>query len=125
MKTVKILFLTFVFACLFSCDSKTYTQISPEIASNKIYSYTNDVKQIIANNCISCHAPGTSVNKQPYLTTFIEVKNACTTDLGSGTLLCRIEPNCPKGNDPMPQTGFMSKSLVDVVKKWSSTGYNN
>lgn len=125
MKIIKIIFFGLIFVSSFSCDSKTYTEVGPTTSENKVVTYANDVKAIIDNNCISCHSVGTYVNQQPYLKTYQEVKAACMTDLGAGTLLCRIEANCAQGSDPMPLTGYMTKNLVDVVEKWALTGYTN
>jgi mono/diheme cytochrome c family protein len=80
--------------------------------------YTNTVKSIIDNNCISCHA-ATPVNGAPMsLTTYENVKDA----VQNRGLLERIsraegEPGMmPNGGTRLPQ------ATIDQVIAWSAQG---
>lgn len=82
--------------------------------------YTNTVKSIIDNNCISCHA-ATPVNGAPMsLTTYENVKEA----VQNRGLLDRIsraqgEPGMmPNGGTRLPQ------ATIDQVIAWSAQGLN-
>ena len=82
--------------------------------------YTNTVKRIIDNNCISCHA-ATTINGAPMsLTTYENVKQA----VQNRGLLDRIsraqgEPGMmPNGGTRLPQ------AIIDKVFTWSAQGLN-
>jgi hypothetical protein len=80
--------------------------------------YTNTVKSIMDNNCISCHA-ATPINGAPNsLTTYENVKEAAL----NGGLLDRISRDqgesgmMPSGGTRLPQ------AVIDQVTTWSNQG---
>ena len=80
--------------------------------------YTNTVKSIMDNNCISCHA-ATPINGAPNsLTTYENVKEAAL----NGGLLDRISRNqgapgmMPSGGTRLPQ------AVINQVTTWSNQG---
>ena len=80
--------------------------------------YTNTVKSIMDNNCISCHA-ATPINGAPNsLTTYENVKEAAL----NGGLLDRISRNqgapgmMPSGGTRLPQ------AVINKVTTWSNQG---
>ncbi len=82
--------------------------------------YTNTVKSIIDNNCISCHA-ATPINGAPMsLTTYENVKEAVL----NGGLLDRISRDqgesgmMPSGGTRLPQ------AVIDQVFAWNTQGLN-
>jgi mono/diheme cytochrome c family protein len=82
--------------------------------------YTNTVKSIMDNNCISCHA-ATPINGAPNsLTTYENVKEAVL----NGGLLDRISRNqgapgmMPSGGTRLPQ------AVIDQVFAWNTQGLN-
>lgn len=82
--------------------------------------YTNTVKSIIDNNCITCHA-ATPVNYAPMsLTTYENVKEA----VQNRGLLDRIsraqgaQGLMPSGSTRLPQ------AVIDQVFTWSTQGLN-
>jgi hypothetical protein len=82
--------------------------------------YTNTVKSIIDNNCISCHA-ATPINGAPNsLTTYENVKEAVL----NGGLLDRISRDqgesgmMPSGGTRLPQ------AVIDQVFAWNTQGLN-
>lgn len=82
-------------------------------------SYTDDIKSIIDNNCISCHA-ATPINGAPMsLTTYENVKNAIQTK----GLIDRISRDqdavgmMPNGGTRLPQ------ETIDKISAWASQGF--
>jgi hypothetical protein len=82
--------------------------------------YTNTVKSIIDNNCISCHA-ATPINGAPNsLTTYENVKESVL----NGGLLDRISRDqgesgmMPSGGTRLPQ------AVIDQVFAWNTQGLN-
>lgn len=115
MKNVKylvIIVISLVF--LLQCESRTYEEISETVIVTNLVKYDSDVKPIIQNNCMSCHAVSGAAAYYP-LTTYAETKNAINN------IIDRIER--PSG-DPskMPQGGTLSQSQIDVIKKWKTDG---
>lgn len=81
---------------------------------NRIIKYNSDIKQIMTNNCITCHG-GPSPNAGLDLTTFINVKNAAL----NRNLLERMN----NATAPMPQNGLLLLSTRKIIDKWKSDGY--
>jgi hypothetical protein len=115
MKTFKII-IVFMIACLigFSCDSKTYEEISGEVANP---TYTNNVKPIIVNNCLACHS--TAGAELPTMETYTQVRDAAE----NGNMICRIDDqSC---GTVMPQSGRMPQSTINIIINWVANGYPN
>lgn len=77
--------------------------------------YENDVKQIIFNNCLTCHS-GPSPSARLDLSNFDELKIA----VKHKNLLKRINDK----NDPMPPTEMLSLKDRMIVFKWKKDGLN-
>lgn len=78
--------------------------------------YNDDVKNVMFNNCVTCHgggAPSAGLD----LTTYDAVKGSAQ----NGTLLQRIE----NAGSPMPPNGLMSEADRAKVKSWSDNNYPN
>lgn len=75
--------------------------------------YQNDVKQIIQNNCITCHS-GPSPSARLNLTNFDELKRA----IKFKGLIKRINDN----NDPMPPKDVLSLKDRLIIFKWKKDG---
>ena len=118
MKTIKKLFLLLGFVFLISCTSNTYEQISPKLDANTIPTYVKDFKPLIESKCIGCHGAATSQAQYPPLDTYIQVKTATE----AGNILCRINGAC---GEVMPPSGKLPQTSIDIIKKWSVTGYTN
>ncbi|MDF0720935.1 hypothetical protein P0M11_13095 [Kaistella sp. PBT33-4] len=99
---------------LYSCETRTYEDISAEVILPETVSFAKDVKPIIDNSCIVCHSPGGISGFYP-LTDYNKVKNA------ADNILDRIQR--PTG-DPqkMPQGGALSQPDIDLIKKWKTDG---
>jgi uncharacterized membrane protein len=114
---------TFFIVLLFTSVLVSCTDDNPETLSDVkpitgLATYNQNVKSIIDNNCVVCHAT-TPVNGAPMsLVTYDQVKNAV---LNRG-LLTRISLEngdsslMPKGGPRLPQT------TIDIIKKWKEDG---
>ncbi|MBC7641393.1 MAG: hypothetical protein H7174_03505 [Flavobacterium sp.] len=111
----KIYFILFLVVVIlnFSCTSRTIQELQPQLQPTIIATYNGNVKPIMTNNCINCHANG---NQYPNLDTFVEVKEATK----NGQVICRINGNC---GDVMPQSGKMPQQTIDLIELWKTQGY--
>lgn len=111
---IKISHIIPIVLLLTACNSRTYDEISEQIPPPQMVTYNKDVKPIIDQNCIMCHAPGGAASFQPW-TSYTQVKN------NIDKILDRIQR--PVG-DPqkMPQGGALSQSQIDVFIQWKQDG---
>lgn len=113
-----------LFACLSSVlilaacsnDDSSTTIAAPAPAGS--VTYNKDVKPIIDNNCVVCHA-GLPKNGAPIsLTAYDQVKDAVL----KRSLIIRISLEngntvlMPKGGPRLPQ------ETIDIIKKWEKDG---
>lgn len=83
-----------------------------------LVTYTNSVKTIIDNNCISCHSNPPTNGTPISLTTYLGVKNA----VENSNLLSRISRQTgeagamPAGGPRLPQ------NLIDEIEQWVTDG---
>lgn len=117
--TVKTLLFAFS-AALFcwGCDSDSESDLTEINDDTEPITYTQTVRSIINDNCISCHA-STPVNGAPMsLTTYANVKNAVL----SRGLLDRISR--PQGSPGlMPNGGTrLPQSTIDLIVQWEDDG---
>ena len=113
-KKNKILLCFFIVAV--SCNNNSEDDLTIPSNTNLTVTYTNSVKSIIDNNCVSCHG-NTSPNGGLSLTNYNQVKNAM---LNNG-LVDRISR---LSGDPqlMPTSGRMPQQTIDLVAKWNTDG---
>ena len=115
MKELKIFALIlFISLSMISCQSNSYEELSA-IVENP--TYEANVKQIIADNCLSCHSH-TSGNQPPLLENYDQVKAAIT----NGSLLAQI--HAPSGQG-MPTNGRMPQQTIDLIDRWVNNGFIN
>ncbi|PCE64794.1 hypothetical protein B7P33_06385 [Sediminicola luteus] len=76
--------------------------------------YQADVKQIMTNNCITCHG-GPAPDAGLDLTTYEHTKASGQTGQLSGRM--------NNINNPMPQNGLLSPETRQLVDKWIADGY--
>jgi hypothetical protein len=115
----KNLFPLMVFASFFmGCSNDNPDTLMEDVPVNGMITYKQNVKSIIDNNCISCHA-ATPRNGAPMsLVTYDQVKNA----IQNRGLLNRISLNngnsllMPQGGPRLPQT------TIDIVSQWQQDG---
>lgn len=116
MKTKLYLYLP-LFALLFSC-SENSTDDLVNITLPATVTYSNSIKTIIDNNCISCHnSPPVAGAPMPLLT-YQNVKDA----IQNRGLLNRISRDqgtpgmMPLGGSRLPQT------TIDLFAQWQNQG---
>ena len=110
----KYIYLFGIIASLYSCESTTYESLEePTVIVDKV-TYTANVKSIIDQNCIGCHASGGSLIP---LETYSDVKEA----LLNKNLLDRIQrQNGMPGQ--MPKAGRMSQDKINTILQWNTDG---
>lgn len=81
--------------------------------------YTNSIKSIMDNNCISCHGNTTSGGAPMSLTTYQNVKDAVTNK----GLIDRIS-RAQGASGMMPLGGTrLSQSSIDQIVDWKNNGF--
>lgn len=106
---------TAIITLIFSCEKRTFEDITDNTPITQTVKYTANLKPIIQTNCISCHAAGGSAAYYP-LTNYQETKAAIDN------ILLRIQK--PTGDpEKMPQGGSLSQNSIDIIKKWKSDGF--
>ncbi len=118
MKYIKsLLCFTFILVTLISCTNDSSKDLTEDIGLNDA-TYVLNVKSIIDNNCIFCHA-ATPINGAPMpLTTYEEVKDA----IQNRPLIDRISRDqgapgmMPNGGTRLPQAS------INVIIKWQEDG---
>jgi len=115
----KILFPLMVFASfLMSCSNDNPDTLMEDMPVDGMITYKQNVKSIIDNNCISCHATTPRNGAPMSLVTYDQVKNA----IQNRGLLNRISLNngnsllMPQGGPRLPQT------TIDIVSQWQQEG---
>ena len=110
----KYIYLFGIIASLYSCESTTYESLEePTVIVDKV-TYTANVKSIIDQNCIGCHASGGSLIP---LETYSDVKEA----LLNKNLLDRIQrQNGMPGQ--MPKAGRMAQDKINTIVQWNTDG---
>jgi hypothetical protein len=114
MKKINLVLMVMASAFIISCESNTYNEVSV-ISANP--TYTANVAPVVKSNCLSCHSGGLQF---PNLETYAEVKDATQ----NGNLICRIDQSQACGR-VMPQSGPMSKTIIDMFLLWQQQGCLN
>jgi mono/diheme cytochrome c family protein len=110
----KYIYLSAIILSLYSCESTTYESLeeSPVVVGK--VTYTANVKPIVDQNCIACHASGGSLIS---LETYADVKDA----LLNTDLLDRIQrQNGTPGQ--MPKAGRMPQDKINTILQWNTDG---
>lgn len=107
---LSILFLAFIIS---SCSSGSEDPILDPLPNSNV-TYTATIKQIIDNNCISCHADPPVNGAPTSLNTYQNVKDAVM----SSNLIARVE----NGSMP-PQGADLTATQVQSIKDWQSGGF--
>lgn len=120
MKKYLRLFILFAFIIVvYSCTSDSTEDLDPTITPNESVTYTNDVKNIIDNNCLACHInPPTNGAPIP-LVTYTQVKNATE----NGALINRIERIQGTPGVMPPGGSTLSTGQVQAINDWKEQGY--
>lgn len=110
----KYIYLSVLILALYSCESTTYESLEePTVIVDEV-TYTANVKSIVDQNCIGCHASGSGIRP---LETYNQVKDAVL----NSNLLDRIQrQNGTPGQ--MPQTGRMPQDKINTILQWNTDG---
>lgn len=102
----------------YSCESSTFEEIGESVPIDETITFTEHIRPIMEENCISCHNPEGDAYFKP-LTNYEEVRQAILeTDLLERIQMQNGEP------DIMPQTaGRMPQSKIDLIIQWSEQGF--
>lgn len=104
----KLLPFLLFFSVIFLAESCTKPSTTAEVK------YNSDVKNIMTNQCSSCHGSANGVGGFS-LATYADVKQYGE----AGSLLSRINST----SNPMPPSGLMSQENRDVIQNWVNGGY--
>lgn len=114
MKKTTVILSATILTIALSCERRTFEDISESTPITQTVKYTENVKPIIQNNCISCHSASGSAAYYP-LTNYAETKTAIDN------IISRIQK--PVGDpEKMPQGGSLSQNNIDIIKKWNADG---
>ncbi len=108
MKSKIVIFLLIFSASVLisSCDTRTYDDVSGGVVLHP--SYTQNIKPVMDNYCISCHQAG---SQDPDLTTYQLVKDNSAMiyqDIVSGSM--------PEGGEKLPST------TIQTFQNWMNNG---
>jgi mono/diheme cytochrome c family protein len=105
--------LTFIIvSCLSISCSYNKEELIVEPVVPAVITYTSHIKAMVDNNCVSCHGSSGGVA----LHTYAQVK--ATAD--AGRILARAING--SGGGPMPQSGLMSQTNLDILQMWLDQG---
>nr|WP_315151702.1 cytochrome c [uncultured Flavobacterium sp.] len=115
----KTLFIVLLFSSIFvGCtdDNPSTLMDNPPVVGTT--TYNQNVKSIIDNNCVVCHAAVPKNGAPMSLVTYDQVKQA----IMSRGLLTRI--SLENGNSSLMPNGGprMSQATIDIIVKWEKDG---
>lgn len=121
MKLIFFAALTVMFFAMLTTQTACYydneqEQYGVNQCDTTAVSYSTNIKPIIEQNCISCHAPGGAQETAP-LVTYDQLKNYAT----SGALVDRTNGT----SSLMPPSGKMSNCNLLFIKAWVDAGAPN
>lgn len=117
MKNTKyFIFISFLFIA--SCSTNSEDDLTNPIVLNNTTTYTLNIKQIIDNNCTSCHGASPSNGASTSLVTYAQVK----ASVQSGSLLDRIS-RAQGSSGMMPNFGTrLPQTSIDLIADWNTDG---
>jgi hypothetical protein len=118
MKPKNLFSLMAVAVSLISCTDDNPETLMDDTPVSGTITYNQNVKSIIDNNCISCHATTPRNGVPMSLVTYDQVKSA----IQNRGLLNRI--SLENGNSLlMPQGGpRLPQTTIDIITKWQQDG---
>ena len=117
MRNISLLlfFIGSIFA-ISSCTNDSEDDLIEQMQAPQLVTYTNSVKTIIDNNCISCHA-NMPVNGAPFsLIEYNDVKNNIVSIINRISRQEGESGLMPAGGSRLPQI------LIDDVVQWQTDG---
>ena len=115
MKKILLTIIAFTFFIIGCTSDHEEDLLEPVDSSDPVVlkTYTNDIKSIIDDNCIACHAAGASASWYP-LETYSQVK----TSAESGDLYGRMTDSAA----PMPPGGLLPAVVTQSIQDWIDDG---
>jgi len=107
------IFIGIISSCTKAYIPEDVEPITTNSTSDTI-TYQSHIKNIISNNCLSCHS-GSTPQGNLLLENYDQVRSASE----NGTLIQRINDV----SNPMPTTGLMPSSTRVVFDEWVQNGY--
>ncbi|WP_143592151.1 hypothetical protein [Tenacibaculum holothuriorum] len=117
MKQIKIVSLGLIIGLIASCTTAEIPvpdTVDPTPPGEAKVTYEKDVKDIIFNNCLTCHS---TVNPRAglILVNYNQVKNSAQ----NGNLIARMNDAA----NPMPPNGKLVQSSLTLIDKWKADGF--
>ena len=119
MKTNKLILLSVLVFCLFSCSYDSENDlIEPSLGPidpNAIVNYTDNISPIIQSACVGCHS-NPPVNGAPFaLVNFNQVSQR------AGNILNTMSRQSGAPN-AMPPSGRLPQATIDLIERWIDDG---
>ena len=118
MKKNLLIPLLIVFFLMVSCTNDSVNDLTEDIAITNV-TYTNSIKSIIDNNCLSCHSNPPTNYAPMSLVNFQQVKNS----VQNGGLIDRISRN--QGSSGMMPLGGarLPQQSINLIIEWQNQGF--
>lgn len=114
--TKRLLLIAILIIALQSCTTAIIDEGNKDTLPpiTRTVTYDTDVKNIMTNNCITCHAgpaPSAGLNLSNYQNTRFSAEQ--------GSLVSRMNDAA----NPMPPSGKLSPQTLQLIDKWVSDGF--
>lgn len=116
-KTIVKLFLLVNIGIFTSCENNSEEDLIIAQPISNVVTYNENIKPIIDNNCVSCHAANPVNGAGISLNNYTNVKNA----LENAGLINRISASAGSPQI-MPPSGRMPQQTIDLILKWQTDG---
>jgi hypothetical protein len=116
MKKIKYIIFSTILFCI-SCSNNSEDDLIEPIVLNTT-KYTQNVKPIIDNNCISCHGATPSNGAPMSLVTYAQVKDA----VQNRGLLDRISKSQGAPGMMPSQGARLPQPIIDLIVDWNTDG---
>ena len=107
-----------IIGLLYACTNTSEDDLINSEPIPNLVTYTDDVKNIIDNNCISCHKSPAVNGASISLLTYTNVKSA----IQNNNLISKINGTGPGGLMPLGGPK-LPQNLIDLIAKWESDGF--
>lgn len=114
MKIFSSFLILFLTGFMISCSNNSEDDLT-DIPDTDAVTYTANIKTLIDDNCVGCHG-NPLANGAPFpMTNYDELVEAAKNK----NIIGRMSST----SNPMPPSGTLPSSTVDLVKKWIEDGF--